>query len=99
MSRVLVLEPDPDVRELFGRLLHHLGHQTVSDAGHDVEVVLLEPASKPARQILASVRLRRPNVRVVCTSVCARRDVDDVAGDAFLQKPFSLAALRSTLGA
>jgi CheY-like chemotaxis protein len=99
VSRVLVLEPNDDVRALFVRQLRRLGHETITDveASGDVEVVFLEPASANARSVLAEVRACRPDVYVVCASVYPREDSTLLAPDVFLSKPVSIAALREAL--
>jgi CheY-like chemotaxis protein len=100
MSRVLVLEPDRDVRVLFGRLVRHLGHEPVLHAADGgVDIVLIEPASPPARRILAAVREHRPDLHVICASVYPQEDVPGVAANVFLPKPISLAALEAALTA
>ena len=97
MSRVLVLEPDRDVRNLFVRMLQQLRHDPVLEPEDDADVVLLEPGSKPARRTLATVRERRPDVYVLCASIYPREHADSIEPDAFISKPMNVAKLAAAL--
>lgn len=48
MARVLVLEPDAEIRRLFAQMLTRLGHEprvlAAGDGADDCDAVLLEPA-------------------------------------------------------
>jgi CheY-like chemotaxis protein len=99
VSRVLVLEPNDDVRALFVRQLRRLGHEPFIDieVSGKVDVVLLDPSSPAARSILKEARARQPDVYVVCASVYPREDAKALAPNVFLPKPVSIAALRNAL--
>lgn len=97
VSRVLVLEPDRDVRELLVRMLRQLRHEPMLEPDGEADVVLLEPGSTTARQTLADVRERRPDVYVVCASIYPREDAASLEPDAFLSKPIDVANLEAAL--
>ena len=99
MSRVLVLEPDQEIRDLFIRMLRRLGHNPIleRETANDVDVVLLEPFWGLGRRFLEAIRQQRPDVYVVCASIYPRADAAAVAPDAFLAKPVSMAALAASL--
>ena len=101
MSVVLVLDPDPDVRGLFGRLVRRLGHKPIfeppSNDETGVDVVLLEPAWAAARARLEAVREQQPNVYVVCASIYPREEATSLGADAFIPKPISNGAIERAL--
>lgn len=68
-KRVLVCEPDPDVRRLLELTVLRLGHEPVSQG--DADAVLMEPACPVAQSALRRVARRVP---VVCFSVQPREE-------------------------
>jgi CheY-like chemotaxis protein len=105
--RVLVCEPQAEVRALLGHVVERLGHEPVFPSqlqgetamtGH-VDVVLVEPADPDARaSALALLGDKSGGIPVVCVSL----DPDagharDLQPSAYLVKPFGLAELERAL--
>jgi hypothetical protein len=98
---VLVLEPDPEVRELVTLVAARLGLDAVVDVptpslGIDVVVVELESF----RPFLAVQVLRRrfPELPIICASVAPPSDkTAELRPLAYLQKPFALEELKRAL--
>ena len=98
MPRVLVHEPDRELRELFGRMLESLGFTPVT--GGDAVAALVEPGDLAGRLLLHTLRLSRPELPVVCVSVYPLDDeVAALAPAAYLTKPVSTADLGGALAA
>jgi CheY-like chemotaxis protein len=98
MTRVLVHEPDPELRELFGCMLESLGFEAVS--GGDAVAALVEPGDLAGRLVLHTLRLSRPELPVVCVSVYPLDDeVAALSPAVYLMKPISTAGLREALAA
>jgi DNA-binding response OmpR family regulator len=101
--RVLIAEPDQDVRELLELTVRRLGYEAVAadDCG-DVDAMLLEPACPEGRSTLRRFGADAPPV--VCLSIYPRADGLEPSGSvAYLVKPASSSeiadALRSVFGA
>ena len=103
MARILICEPHAEVRELLGHVVVRLGHEPVDALAHapdgdDVDAVLLEPAHAPSREAVAQLRLRRPGLRVVCTSIHPPgADDAELEAFAYLLKPFALEDLEDAI--
>lgn len=95
--RVLIAEPDPDVRLLLELAVARLGHQPVAATdGSSVDAVVLEPACPVALSVLHRFRKRVPPV--VCLSIYPREAVDAPPETiAYLQKPTTTASLGDAL--
>jgi len=95
-KRILVCEPDPDVRSLLEISIEKLGHDSVCADGGDVDVVLMEPACAVARaQLRRFGRLVPP---VVCISTHPRESlVAPPETVAYLMKPIRQDRLRAAL--
>jgi CheY-like chemotaxis protein len=105
--RVLVCEPQAEVRALLGHVVERLGHEPVFPSQlrgetvttWDVDVVLVEPADPDARAAaLALLGDKRGGIPVVCVSL----DPDaghagELRPAAYLVKPFGLAELERAL--
>jgi len=101
MARILIVEPHPEVRDLFVRIVSRLGHEPVVHDGeteepHDLDVVLLEPVHWDGVEIARSAQ-RRSGARVVCVSISPPSEETLALGSAYLLKPFSLADLERAL--
>lgn len=93
-KRVLVCEPDPDVRRLLELTLEQLGHEPVSDGAADV--VLMEPSCPVAQTALRRFARRVPPV--VCLSIHPREAGYEPPGTvAYLMKPIRKARLAAAL--
>ncbi|HEU5264473.1 MAG TPA: hypothetical protein VFU34_07525 [Gaiellaceae bacterium] len=102
--RILVCEPQAEVRELLRHVVERLGHEPVFPeklaGAEDVDVVLLEPADPVALSTATSLLRRRPGLPVVCASI--HPDSAETAGLrplASLVKPFGLSELERALTA
>lgn len=95
--RVLIAEPDPDVRLLLELAVARLGHQPVAATDRsNVDAVVLEPSCPVALSVLSRFRRRVPPV--VCLSIYPRESVNAPAETVvYLQKPTSSAQLRAAL--
>lgn len=94
-KRVLVCEPDPDVRHLLELTVERLGHEAVARDATDADVVLLEP-SCPASRSAARRFARR--VPIVCLSIHPREaGYAPPETVAYLMKPVKSARLGATL--
>lgn len=100
VGRIVICEPDPEVRELLGRVVMRLGREPSSEAGDpdDVEALVVEPADPTSVELAFAVRAARPDVPVVCASI-----EPPTAGSqrlepaAHLMKPFALPELERAL--
>lgn len=94
MKRVLVCEPDPDVRQLLELTVRRLGHEAVSHG--DADVVLMEPACPVAQGALRRFANRVPPI--VCLSIHPREAGYEPAGTvAYLMKPIKKSGLAAAL--
>ena len=95
MANVLILDSDPEIRELLARQAAHLGHNVVTEGRPDI--VLAEPAYGLSLQRLEMVR--HPQLRVVCVSLYPRgTETEHLGASAHLVKPVSLHELESAIG-
>jgi CheY-like chemotaxis protein len=103
VARVLLLEPDPDVREFLARSLVRLGHEALENGSAEVpDLILVEPAAPSSVRAARSAREANPDVPVVCASIYPRQQIPaDFRSAPYLVKPISLGkldeALRSAL--
>lgn len=101
MARVAILEPSPEVQELFARLVAHLGHEPVlpeEDVPDDVDLLLVEPAS-PAEVERARRSIdRNPGLVVVCASIDpVALGAQELGASECLVKPVDLSTLAASL--
>jgi DNA-binding response OmpR family regulator len=100
--RVLIAEPDKDVRELLELTVRRLGYETVAaDERGDVDAMLLEPGCAMGRSVLRRFGADAPPV--VCLSIYPREEgLEPAASVAYLVKPASSIeiadALRNVFG-
>jgi hypothetical protein len=98
---VLVLEPDPEIRELVSLVARRLGLDAVSEVPTPavrVDVVVLEPES--FRSFLAAqvLRERFPELPIIIASIAPPSSkTAGLRPLAYLQKPFVLAELQHAL--
>ena len=89
--RVLVLEPDADVRDLLVASLLRQGYEPIlklEGEGLPPDVILLEPSSRRARSDAEHARRLHPGLRIVCLSIYPREAALEPAGTAaYLVKP------------
>ena len=106
MARILVCDPNPEVRALMGHVVSRLGHEPVYPRGRDdvlpqaVDVLLLEPADPRALGAAQALRLGHEQLPIVCASIYPQTaDARRLAPVAYLMKPFPLAELERALTA
>lgn len=102
MASILVSEVEPDVRQLFVRLIERLGHEAIV-LGDDVvvpsraDLLLVDPIAQRSVEHLRLVRAFFPELPVVCLN-----PLPDSVGYLgrgpvlFLPKPFAPQALEET---
>ena len=94
MPRILIAEPNADVRSLLEVLVRRLGFEPV--AATPADAVLLEPGWEHARATVAGLGDEAPPV--VCLSIYPREDGLEPPGSvAYLVKPASRAELGAAL--
>jgi CheY-like chemotaxis protein len=104
MGRILIAEPHGDVRSLFEFVVERLGYEPISVARGDgsslppIDAMIVEPAAPAALGLARSLRVRLPQLPIVCASIFpaepAALELDPVA---YLEKPFGLAELEYVL--
>lgn len=108
MARVLICEPNSEVRGLLAHVVTRLGHETVvpaeeSQPGFDaraVDVLVIEPADPRALAAAQILRLQREDVPIVCASIHPPSShtlrLEPVA---YIVKPFALGELEDAVRA
>jgi CheY-like chemotaxis protein len=101
VARVLVAEPEPDLRLLAEQALLELGHEPVApDAqrvGDAVDVLLLAPSDQTLA-LTYELRRRHPQLPIVCVATHApNEEVRRLRAAAHLLKPYTLAELQQAL--
>lgn len=100
VGKIVICEPDPEVRELLGHVVVRLGREACSElnGGRDIDALLVEPADVESIELAIAVRSACPGVPVVCLSVdpptAGSRRLEPVA---HLLKPFALPELERAL--
>lgn len=95
-KRILIFDPDPDVRAMLKLTVARLGHEAVEhDGDHDVDAVVMEPGCPRAHTLLGDIA---QGVPVVCLSIyppeAGLAPADTVA---YLMKPTKSARLGAAL--
>jgi hypothetical protein len=95
--RVLIAEPNADVRDLLELMVRRLGYDAVSpEERGPVDVMLLEPACEVSRAKLREYGVDPPPV--ICLSIYPREDgLEPAASVAYLTKPCSTGAIADAL--
>jgi DNA-binding NtrC family response regulator len=108
-ARVLILEPDPEIRDLLARIVIRFGceptlfEEAESGEPPECDAVLVEPASVRRLAVATWLRDRRPNVPIICVSVDPHAEgAKRLRPAVSIEKPFGIAdverALRQVLG-
>jgi len=105
--RILICEPQAEVRELLVHVVERLGHEPVFPESRrgdalpgDVDVVLLEPADPGARSAAETLLHQHEGIPVVCASIHPDSgQANGLRPLAYLVKPFGLAELEQALTA
>jgi CheY-like chemotaxis protein len=102
VKRVLVLEPDAEVRTLYQRAIQRVGHEPVligDDAVVDlrgIDAIIVEPGAQAELAVARTARERVPDLPIVCASIYPANGFG-LGPVAFLEKPFRLSALEHAL--
>ena len=106
MGRVLILEPDAEVRELIRRVVLRLGHEPLAPERLPVrrlgtlDAVFLEPAWAPGLELARKLHERDRRLPIVFESLEPRGTVrEDPRPLRYLQKPFGLRELEQAIEA
>ncbi len=103
MRTILILEPDPDLRELLRLSLETIGYapllaDSLEGDLPDAELLLVEPQWQPALAAARRLRESRPDLPIVCASVRPVTAAAESLGPAqVLLKPFLLGELYRAL--
>jgi CheY-like chemotaxis protein len=106
VARVLIVDPDREITDLFAHAVKRLGHVPLGwdDAMHaeavEADVALVEPARPRALDFARALRAANPRIAIVVVSIRSRggpdRELDAVA---HLDKPFERRELERALSA
>jgi DNA-binding response OmpR family regulator len=106
MGRVLILEPDAEVRELIRRVVSRLGHEPLAPARMPAHIpaaldaVVLEPAWEPALELARRLREGDPKLPVVFESIEPwTPEFESLRPLRYLVKPFGLRELEEAIQA
>jgi len=102
MARILISEPNPDLRVLLEAVVRRAGHEPVGHgeltSGDAPAVMILEPASADGLAAAARLRRRLENFPIICTSISPPSDETRALSPiAFLLKPFRLRDLEAAI--
>lgn len=100
MGRILILEPQPEIRELVEHVAERLGLESVTEEADGVELdaVVLEPESLPALERATRLRSGAPDLPMICTSIAPPSAATRALGPhAHLIKPYTLRDLSQAL--
>src|SRR5271169_312232 len=109
--RIMLVDDERDIRELFSRMLHQKGYDTdkfsngaeavtaVEDKKNDAEVMVIDNRMPILDGIEATRRIRKinPKMKVIMASANDLEDSERSLFDAILTKPISFHQLVSTI--
>jgi DNA-binding response OmpR family regulator len=106
VGRILILEPDPEIRELLRRVVTRLGHDALAPAAVPARVpgglraIVLEPYWVPALELARTLRKRDRELPLVFESL---EPTSPASGELrplrYLVKPFGLRELEESIEA
>ena len=104
MARILISEPNPDVRTLLDEVVRRAGHEPIGHgelASDEVPgMVIFEPASAIGLAAAARLRSRLEDLPIICTSIfAASPETKALSPAAHLLKPFRLSELEAAISA
>jgi DNA-binding response OmpR family regulator len=108
MTRILISEPDHQVRRLLERMLTRLGHEPVAvrvpapDQFTDADLFVVEPAAPLGAVLAQAASIAHPALPIVCASVTAPPPELAELGVVFtaaLVKPFTIEQLDAAIEA
>jgi two-component SAPR family response regulator len=98
---VLILEPDPEVRDLVALVANRVGLDAVSEVptpSLSIDVVVLEPESFRGVLTAQVLRERFPKLPIICVSIAPPSPkTAELRPLEYLQKPFTLGELKRAL--
>jgi CheY-like chemotaxis protein len=101
MARVLIIEPEPDMRSLAEQALLELGHEPVvcdDHAQHEPVDVVILATFDGAAAVAHELRRRLDDVPIICLDTRpAGNSARAIAPVAHLIEPYTLAQLRAVL--
>jgi CheY-like chemotaxis protein len=101
VGRVLILEPQSEIRQLVGRVAGRLGHEALTEPPaplHGIDAIVLEPESLRGLTVAQELRERSPELPIICASIAAPSAKTRALGPvAYLLKPFTLQDLERAL--
>ena len=104
MARVLIVDPDREITDLFAHAVERLGHEAIpwydgmSIDEANADVVLVEPERPKALAFARSLRTDRPGLAIVVVSIRSRGGADvELHAVAHLDKPFERRELERAL--
>ena len=103
MARILISEPNPDVRQLFEHMVRRLGHEPLAlwsmtpETAATIDLMLVESADAACADLAVEARRLRPSLPVVAASIFPPEADSPIQPDAHLLKPFALGELRAVL--
>ena len=101
MGRILILEPQPEIRDLVAHVVTRLGHVAltqVADQYDDIDAIVLEPESLHGLAVAHQLHARFPELPIVCESIAPPGPkTSDLNPAAYLLKPFGLDELELVL--
>ena len=100
MARILILEPQPEIRELVAHVVTRLGHVALTQPPDhdDIDAIVLEPESLHGLALAHQLHARFPELPIVCESIAPPGPrTSDLNPAAYLLKPFGLDELERVL--
>lgn len=103
MARILISEPNPDVRQLFEHMVSRLGHEPVAlwsvtpETAATIDLMLVESADVACVDLAVEARRLNPGLPVVAVSIFPPEIDSAFHPDAHLLKPFAIGELRTIL--
>jgi CheY-like chemotaxis protein len=100
MARILISEPNPDVRALYEHMVRRVGHEPLAlwevtpESAETIDLVLVESADPACAELALEARRLRPSLPIVAASIFPPGLNSLVDADAHLLKPFSAGELR-----
>jgi CheY-like chemotaxis protein len=106
VARVLIVDPDREITDLFAHAVERLGHEAIhwhegmSVDEADADVILVEPERPKALAFARALRMSRPGTAIVVVSIRSRGGADqELQAVAHLDKPFERVELERALSA
>lgn len=104
MGRMLIIDDDPDMREMLGQVFQAAGHEVVPAADRrPVNVVIADLTSKGSLESIIELRREFPEVAVLVLSKAADADATQtvarrIRAARIIEKPFQACELLSAVG-